>query len=199
MASASKAASGPIRTETSQALDQLLGLGARLRRIAAGVGGVQLDRPAGERVVALLEEDREALLHLDAAGGERSGLDGQKTDADGRCLRRRGRYSQHLRRHAGGERSLDDGTAVDGHCAFSLWMASHLLSSSRERGEPVSIDACCAPPRRVLLSLHIRTDFVPRFASFDARAAYWRSRIAVGGGVGSGAGERSERPAPPLL
>jgi hypothetical protein len=39
-----------------EALDQLLRLGARLRGIAAGVGGLQLDRPAGEHVVALLEE-----------------------------------------------------------------------------------------------------------------------------------------------
>ena len=56
MASASKAASGPISTETFSALDQLLGLGARLRRVAAGVGEVQFDRAAGELVAALLEE-----------------------------------------------------------------------------------------------------------------------------------------------
>ena len=80
-----------------QALDQFLRLGARLRRIAGGVGGVQLDRPAGELVVALLEEDREALLHLDAAGGERAGLDGEEADLDGTGLRDRGRNLQRLR------------------------------------------------------------------------------------------------------
>ncbi len=88
--------------------------------IAAGVGGVKLDRPARQHVVALLEEDREALLHLDAARGERAGLDGEEPDADGPRLRRRRRHFEHLRRYAGGERSLDDGTAVDSHGILPL-------------------------------------------------------------------------------
>ena len=75
-----------MRTETAQALDQFLRLGARLGRIAGGVGGVQLDRPPRHHIVAFLEEDGKALLHLNAAGGEWPGLDGEKADADRACL-----------------------------------------------------------------------------------------------------------------
>jgi hypothetical protein len=76
---------------------------------------VKLDRPARERVVALLEEDGEALLHLQPARGERPSLDGQESDAQRRRLRRCGGHFEHLRRDAGGERSLDHGTAIDVH------------------------------------------------------------------------------------
>ena len=51
----------------------------------------QLDLAAGEHVVPLLEEDGDALLHLDAALGERPGLDREQADADGRVLRKRRR------------------------------------------------------------------------------------------------------------
>src|SRR5262249_50041424 len=78
-------------------------------------GGMKLDRPARERVVAFLEEDREALLHLQPAGGERPGLDGQKPDAQRRGLRHRRRHLEHLPRHAGRARSPDHATAIDGH------------------------------------------------------------------------------------
>src|SRR5262249_12154489 len=71
--------------------------------------------PARERVVALLEEDREALLHLQPARGERPGLDGEKSNAQRRRLRRGRGHLEHPRRHAGGERSLDHGPAIDGH------------------------------------------------------------------------------------
>ena len=98
-----------------EALDQFLRLGAGLRGIAGGVGGVKLDRPARERVVALLEEDREALFHLQSAGGERPGLDGEKSDAQGRRLRHCRGHLEDPRRHAGGECSLDHGPAIDGH------------------------------------------------------------------------------------
>src|SRR5262249_58559978 len=64
-----------------EALDQFLRLGAGLGGIAGGVGGMKLDRPARERIVAFLEEDPEALLPLQPAGGERPRLDGQKSAA----------------------------------------------------------------------------------------------------------------------
>ena len=49
------------------ALDHLLRLGLGAGRVAAGVGDQQLDLAAGERVVLLLQERGDALLHLDAA------------------------------------------------------------------------------------------------------------------------------------
>jgi hypothetical protein len=72
-----------------------------------------LDRPTSERVVALFEKNGEALLHLQPARGQRTGLDGQKSDAQRRRLRRRGGHLEHCR--AGGQRSLDHGSAIDGH------------------------------------------------------------------------------------
>ena len=58
------------------ALDQFLGLGLGAGRIAAGVGRDHLDLATRERIRLFLHEHRQALLHLDAALGERSGLDG---------------------------------------------------------------------------------------------------------------------------
>ena len=72
------------------ALGQLLGLGLGARGIAAGVGDHELDLAAGQRVVPVLEEADGALLHLDAALGERPRLHGQETDADRLGLRPRG-------------------------------------------------------------------------------------------------------------
>jgi hypothetical protein len=65
------------------ALDQLLGLGLRLRRLAGGVGKDDLDLPSGERAAALLQEEVDPFLHLPPAGGERTGPDGQEADAQG--------------------------------------------------------------------------------------------------------------------
>ncbi len=48
-------------------LDQFLRLSASLCWIAGGIGGVQFDWAAGERVVALFEKNGEALLHLQPA------------------------------------------------------------------------------------------------------------------------------------
>ncbi len=100
-------------------LDEFLCLGTSLCRIAGGIGCGELDRSTGERVVALLEKHGEALLHLQPARGERTGLDGQKPDAQRRRLRWRGRNLEH--RYASGQRSLDHGAAIDGHGVFSLW------------------------------------------------------------------------------
>ena len=66
------------------ALDQLLRLGARGRGNAGRVGDDQFDLAAGELVVALLQIHHERALHVDAARGQRSGLHGQKPDADRR-------------------------------------------------------------------------------------------------------------------
>ena len=68
------------------ALDHLLRLGLGAGRVAAGVGDEQLDLAAGERVVLLLQERGDALLHLDAALRERAGLDGEQADLERRGL-----------------------------------------------------------------------------------------------------------------
>ena len=69
------------------ALDQLLGLGLGAGRIAAGIGGDEVDLAAAHRVVRLLEEGEDALLHLDAALGERTGLHREKPELERRGLR----------------------------------------------------------------------------------------------------------------
>src|SRR5262249_23975049 len=63
-------------------LDQLLRLGTRGGGNACGVGYDQFDPAPCKRVVALLQKHRQRKFHLDAAGGERSGLGRQKADAD---------------------------------------------------------------------------------------------------------------------
>ncbi len=62
--------------------DQLLRLGARGGRSAGGVCDNQLDLAAREYVIALLQEHRHGKFHVDAAGGQRSGLGRQQADAD---------------------------------------------------------------------------------------------------------------------
>src|SRR5499427_5036854 len=84
------------------ALDQLLRLGLGARGIASSVGHDQLDLPAREDVVAVLQEADHALLHLDASRGERSRLHGQEPNLDGLRLREGGRP-----REGGGGRSAE--------------------------------------------------------------------------------------------
>src|SRR5450631_1520761 len=64
------------------ALDQLLRLGFRSDGIATGVGDNEFDLPSRKHVVALLEEDLDALFHLAAAGGKRAGADREETNPD---------------------------------------------------------------------------------------------------------------------
>ena len=71
------------------ALDQFLRLGLGAGRGAAGVGGDEFDLAAGHRVIGLLQIGEHALLHLDAALGERTGLDREKTELERRGLRDR--------------------------------------------------------------------------------------------------------------
>ena len=85
------------------ALDELLGLGLRARGIATGVGEDELDLAAGERVVALLQEKLDALLHLLAAGGERAGAHREEADAERLGLRVTGK--RHQQRAGKRERS----------------------------------------------------------------------------------------------
>ena len=78
------------------ALDQLLRLGLRSDRVAAGVGDNEFDLPSRNRVATLLEKKLDSVFHLAPAGGERAGANREKTDAYGICLplrqaRRRGR------------------------------------------------------------------------------------------------------------
>ena len=69
------------------ALNQLLRLGFRPCGTAAGVGGDYLDVAGGQGVVLFLEKGSEALLHLDATLSERSALDSEQADLEGRRLR----------------------------------------------------------------------------------------------------------------
>ena len=80
------------------ALDQFLRLCPGARRVAAGIGNDQFGRPPGKLVTAMLEEQRNPLLHLDAALRERTGLDGQQSDLD------RLRLAQRRQRQARGKR-----------------------------------------------------------------------------------------------
>ena len=74
------------------AFDQLLRLGLGAGRVAAGIADHQLGLAAGELVVAMLEEQVDALLHLDAALRERPGLHREEADLDrlvlGNCRHR---------------------------------------------------------------------------------------------------------------
>jgi len=72
------------------ALDEFLRLGLGPRRIAAGVGDDELDLAPGYRIVALLQEQLYAFLHLPSSGSERARAHGEKSEADGLILRERG-------------------------------------------------------------------------------------------------------------
>src|SRR5450631_930163 len=71
------------------ALDQLLRLGFRSDGIATGVGDNEFDLPSRKRVVALLEEDLDALFHLAPAGGKWAGADREKSNPEWFRLRLR--------------------------------------------------------------------------------------------------------------
>ena len=64
------------------ALHQFLNLAFCLRGIAAGIPDDKLDLAPGERVIALLQEEQNALLHLRAARGKRSGAHGEKAEPE---------------------------------------------------------------------------------------------------------------------
>src|SRR5207245_7550990 len=99
MASASAVASGPIR----QAMFSRSKNSCILVRAMAGAPAEspveELHRPAGEHVVTLLEIEREALLHLDAAGGERARFHGEEADLHRSALgaQDRGRGNERAR------------------------------------------------------------------------------------------------------
>jgi hypothetical protein len=78
--------------------NQLLRLGARSCGSAGRVCDNQLDLAARERVVAFLQKHRHGKFHVDAAGGQRSGLGRQQTDADRSAILGKGEIG---RRHAG--------------------------------------------------------------------------------------------------
>src|SRR5712691_6786426 len=91
------------------ALGELLGLGLGAGGVAARVGDDQLHLAPGERVVPVLEEADGALLHLDAARGERPGLHREQSDLDGLWLRERGRPQRGRQRGADQESTTSDG------------------------------------------------------------------------------------------
>ena len=104
------------------ALDQLLRLVLGAGRVAAGIGDDEFDLAPGQGHVAVLEERGEALLHLDAALGERARLHAEEAEPQGRALRERD--AGQRRRCRGGGRTKHDGTAVEliGHGVSSrLW------------------------------------------------------------------------------
>ena len=104
------------------ALDQLLRLGLGARRIAAGVGGDELDLAAGERVRLLFEKNGEPLLHLDAALRQRAGLHRQQADLERSGLRD-GRRDAELCGSGPGGSGRQKGTTIE--------LARHDWSSRR--------------------------------------------------------------------
>ena len=86
------------------ALDQFLRLGLGAGRLAAGIGGEELDLAAGHLVVVLLQPGEHALLHLDAALRQAAGLDREQAELERRALRdrRRGEPEGRGRRAGGG-------------------------------------------------------------------------------------------------
>ena len=105
------------------ALDHLLRLGLGAGRVAAGVGDQQLHLAAGQRVVLLLQERGDALLHLDAALRQRPGLDREQADLERRALRMHGRHLQRGGAGAGCQHALQDGSALNSHWSHSPWFA----------------------------------------------------------------------------
>jgi hypothetical protein len=70
-------------------LDQFDRLGLGARGIAAGVRHHHVDLAARQSHVAVAQEGGDAFLAVDAAGSERSGLDGKDADLERRALRDR--------------------------------------------------------------------------------------------------------------
>ena len=110
------------------ALDQFLRLCPGARRVAAGIGNDQFGRPPGKLVAAMLEEQRNPLLHLDAALRERTGLDGQQSDLDRLRLRDRRSEAKARRGCTGG---------AGGQKAATIELARHFQSSLRPEDEAV--------------------------------------------------------------
>ncbi len=139
----------PDQTRDVLAFEEFLHLGARHGRRAGGIAGEQLHRPAGEHIVALLEIERQALFHLDAAGRERAGLHGEKTDLHRGALgaQDRGRGNEC----AGPEHAGQDGSAMDAHEFTSS------LGSATGTGFP---HRSCAPWPHIIFAY--RTNLVPR-------------------------------------
>ena len=103
----------------SALLDQLAGSRERAGGLATAVDDRQLDAPAGERALLLLEEQLDAVLHLFAGRRERPGQDRDEADAD--PLLRRGR-----RRGEDGERRERESTN-DHARLLPSWAASEAL------------------------------------------------------------------------
>ena len=137
------------------AFHQLLHLGARLRRDRGGVRNRQLDLAPSHRVVLLLEEDGEAALHVDAAGGERPGLHSEKPQPDRLALRsHHGRKAQG-RRAGRGASGLKELPAIERHGASSSKAGPICASIIEYRGSAAKHGAGGRPSSR-------RTRFVPR-------------------------------------
>src|SRR5262249_61929860 len=90
--------------------DQLLGLGLRQCRVAGRILGDELDLAPCDAAVAFFEEQGGAFLLLLAAGCERTGFDGEESDAKGSR-----RLCEHLpwREHADGCSAGEQGAAGD--------------------------------------------------------------------------------------
>ena len=94
IASHSKAASGPrIRSTFFPLHDQFDGPGLGGGGDTGRVGHDEIDLPAGEREILVLEKARDALFEMGTAGGKASGLHRHQPDLD-RCLLGNGRLRQ---------------------------------------------------------------------------------------------------------
>src|SRR5262245_3524976 len=102
------------------ALDQLLRLGLGARRIAAGVSRDELDPAPRQRVALLLEQRRNALLHLNPALGQRPGLDREQPELEWGLGVRIGRPQRRDPDASSGE-ALEHFPTMDCHRLSSFW------------------------------------------------------------------------------
>src|SRR5712691_11744584 len=118
-------------------LDQLARPGQRAGGLAAAVNDRQLDATAGERVLLLLEEQLDPVLHLLTGRRQRPGQDRDEADADGllRGGRRRGENGED------GEGEARDDTRAHACLLASraCWIADHT------RGAVSGMSRCVTP------------------------------------------------------
>src|SRR6185437_9410714 len=134
---------GPERADDDlhlAALDELLRLWQDLRLEAAGIGRDELGPAAGQRAVAVLEELGEAFFHLLAAGGKRTGVDGEEADFERLAL-----CPGDSRQQARGRAEAKDGAPRQGSraaggnhrsCSLRLFRASTLGRRRKYIGKP---------------------------------------------------------------
>ena len=97
------------------ALDELLDLGARLRRNPGAIPDEKIDLAPRQRVVSLAQELRESAFHVDPARSQRPRLHGHQTQPDRFGLgTQKLRVAQHRSNHTAAG-SLNESSAGESH------------------------------------------------------------------------------------